>query len=400
MTFKVEVLGLGYIGLPTAAIIASNNIPVIGIDVKQDVVNIVNRGNIHIIEPELEGLVKSVVDKKLLKAQLQPEPADVFIIAIPTPFMDDYHPDVTFVENAIESILPYIREGNLIIIESTCPVGTTEHMAERIFRRNPELKDKIFIAYCPERVLPGNVIYELVHNDRIVGGIDAISTQKAFDFYKLFIKGGIHQTNARTAEMCKLVENSFRDVNIAFANELSIICDKANINVWELIKLANYHPRVNILQPGTGVGGHCIAVDPWFLISEFSDESILIKTARQRNLYKTKWVINKITNEISNFGRKPIVAFMGLSFKPNIDDIRESPALEVFNHFYRTNLCTCLAVEPNLQKLEDIPLSAYDVAIEQADIIVFLVAHNVFKNLKISENKKILDFCGVRTQKE
>ncbi|HOK52494.1 MAG TPA: nucleotide sugar dehydrogenase, partial [Bacteroidales bacterium] len=206
MTFKVEVLGLGYIGLPTAAIIASNNIPVIGIDVKQDVVNIVNRGNIHIIEPELEGLVKSVVDKKLLKAQLQPEPADVFIIAIPTPFMDDYHPDVTFVENAIESILPYIREGNLIIIESTCPVGTTEHMAERIFRRNPELKDKIFIAYCPERVLPGNVIYELVHNDRIVGGIDAISTQKAFDFYKLFIKGGIHQTNARTAEMCKLVE--------------------------------------------------------------------------------------------------------------------------------------------------------------------------------------------------
>ncbi|HOK50517.1 MAG TPA: UDP binding domain-containing protein, partial [Bacteroidales bacterium] len=192
----------------------------------------------------------------------------------------------------------------------------------------------------------------------------------------------------------------FRDVNIAFANELSIICDKANINVWELIKLANYHPRVNILQPGTGVGGHCIAVDPWFLISEFSDESILIKTARQRNLYKTKWVINKITNEISNFGRKPIVAFMGLSFKPNIDDIRESPALEVFNHFYRTNLCTCLAVEPNLQKLEDIPLSAYDVAIEQADIIVFLVAHNVFKNLKISENKKILDFCGVRTQKE
>ncbi|MEJ5264539.1 MAG: UDP-N-acetyl-D-mannosamine dehydrogenase [Bacteroidales bacterium] len=400
MTFKVEVLGLGYIGLPTAAIIASNNIPVIGIDVKQDVVNIVNRGNIHIIEPELEGLVKSVVDKKLLKAQLQPEPADVFIIAVPTPFMDDYHPDVTFVENAIESILPYIREGNLIIIESTCPVGTTEHMAERIFRRNPELKDKIFIAYCPERVLPGNVIYELVHNDRIVGGIDAISTQKAFDFYKLFIKGGIHQTNARTAEMCKLVENSFRDVNIAFANELSIICDKANINVWELIKLANYHPRVNILQPGTGVGGHCIAVDPWFLISEFSDESILIKTARQRNLYKTKWVINKITNEISNFGRKPIVAFMGLSFKPNIDDIRESPALEVFNHFYRTNLCTCLAVEPNLQKLEDIPLSAYDVAIEQADIIVFLVAHNVFKNLKISENKKILDFCGVRTQKE
>jgi len=276
---KVVIMGLGYIGLPTAALIASRGIKVQGIDVNQSVVETINEGKIHIVEPALDGLVKHVVEKGLLQASTTPGTADVYLIAVPTPFKENHEPDLKYVESATRMILPNLNEGNLFIIESTCPVGTTDKMAQIIFEERPELKGKINIAYCPERVLPGKVIYELEFNDRVIGGLDESSTKAAQYFYRHFVKGELHATNAKTAEMCKLVENSSRDVSIAFANELSIICDKADINVWELINLANKHPRVNILQPGTGVGGHCIAVDPWFIVSAFEKEAVIIRKA-------------------------------------------------------------------------------------------------------------------------
>jgi len=395
MMSKVEVIGLGYIGLPTAAILASNQISVIGVDINDKVVATINKGLIHIVEPDLEGLVRNVVEKNLLYATNQPQPADVFIITVPTPFDNQHKPDLTFVENAIKSIIPHLQENNLVIIESTCPVGTTEKMAELIIQNRKELREKIYMAYCPERVLPGNIIHELVHNDRVIGGINKESADKAKEFYSMFVKGNLHLTNARTAEMCKLVENSYRDTNIAFVNEISIICDKAGINVWELIKLANNHPRVKLLQPGIGVGGHCIAVDPWFIISDFPNESQLIKTARLRNNYKTQWVIEKITSEIRSLNYRPKVAFMGLSFKPDVDDTRESPAIEIFEHFSQLNICDCLPVEPNLKTYYNLHLYHYKDAIELADVIVFLVAHKEFKNIAIAPSKKILNFCGI-----
>lgn len=395
---EAVMMGLGYIGLPTAAIMAKNGIKVIGVDINKSVVETVNKGEIHIVEPELAGLVNIVIKEKRLKASTKPSISDVFLIAVPTPFKDDHAPDISYVESATKMIIPYLRVGNLFIIESTSPIFTTEKMAELIFSERPELEGNIYIAYCPERVLPGNVIYELENNDRVIGGLNEESTEAAISFYSKFVKSTLHQTNARTAEMCKLVENSSRDVDIAFANELSMICDKANINVWELIKLANKHPRVNILQPGTGVGGHCIAVDPWFIVSDFPDESKIIRTAREINNYKTLWVIEKVKNTILQFNRennrKPIVALMGIAFKPNIDDLRESPAKQVVEQLLAFNEASYLVVEPNINSFDLLALTQYEAAYEKADIIVFLVAHREFLNLKIE--KPELDFCGNR----
>ncbi|MEL6535067.1 MAG: UDP-N-acetyl-D-mannosamine dehydrogenase, partial [Bacteroidota bacterium] len=329
----VVMVGLGYIGLPTAALMASRGLKVTGVDVKQEVVDTINQGKIHIVEPDLDGLVHHVVKTGSLVASTEPVSADTYLIAVPTPFKGDHEPDIKYVEAATRGLLPYLKEGDLFIIESTSPIGTTEKMQALIEQERPELTGKLYMAYCPERVLPGNVIYELEHNDRVIGGVNTDSTSRALDFYSRFVKGELHATNAKTAEMCKLVENSYRDVNIAFANELSLICDEAGINPWELISLANKHPRVNILQPGTGVGGHCIAVDPWFIVSDFPKQANIIRQAREINNYKTLWVIEKIKNEALRFeqeqGRPPVVAALGLAFKPNIDDLRESPALEV-----------------------------------------------------------------------
>jgi len=321
------------------------------------------------------------------------------LIAVPTPFKGDHEPDLKYVESATRMIIPNLKEGNLFIIESTSPVGTTDKMAKIIFEERPELKGKINIAYCPERVLPGKVIYELEHNDRVIGGLDGESTKAAKDFYRHFVKGELHSTNAKTAEMCKLVENSSRDVSIAFANELSIICDKADINVWKLISLANKHPRVNILQPGTGVGGHCIAVDPWFIVSEFKKEAIIIRNAREINNYKTDWVIEKIKSTALQFeldnNRKPTIALMGLAFKPDIDDLRESPALLVADTLLTENKYDLLLAEPNLEESKKYNLTDYELLDGKVDIVVYLVAHKEFRGFRTES--LVLDFCGVKS---
>ncbi|MCP4551283.1 MAG: UDP-N-acetyl-D-mannosamine dehydrogenase [Bacteroidetes bacterium] len=395
---EAVILGLGYIGLPTAALMAKNGIKVTGVDINKKVVDTVNKGKIHIVEPELSDLVKIVIEENKLAASTKPIFADVFIIAVPTPFKDNHVPDISYIESATKMIIPYLRSGNLFIIESTSPIFTTEKIAKLIFSERPELEGNIYIAYCPERVLPGNAVYELENNDRVVGGINEESNQAAITFYSKFVNSSIYPTNARTAEMCKLTENASRDVNIAFANELSMICDKANINVWELINLTNKHPRVNILQPGSGVGGHCIAVDPWFIVSDFPDESIIIKTAREINNYKTLWVIEQIKNSILQFkmenNRKPKVALMGIAFKPNIDDLRESPAKQVVKEMLTFKNAEYFIVEPNVDSLDLAELTSYEDACNKADIIVFLVAHREF--LTLERQKQELDFCGIR----
>ncbi len=396
---QVTIMGLGYIGLPTAALIASKGIVVNGVDVNKNVVDTINKGKIHIVEPDLDGLVHYAVLKKYLTASTKVKASDVFLIAVPTPFKKDNQPDLSFVEKATKMVIPHLKSGNLFIIESTSPVGTTEKMSKLIFKERPELKDKIWIAYCPERVLPGSVIYELQQNDRVIGGIDLPSTEAAYNFYGKFVKGNLHRTNSRTAEMCKLVENAFRDVNIAFANELSMICDKAKINVNELIDLACKHPRVRILKPGPGVGGHCIAVDPWFIVSEFPKEAKIIKQARLTNNHKKDWVIEKINENIKKFskssGRIPKVACMGLSYKADIDDLRESPALDIFKELEKRGH-QVLAVEPNLRKHPKIEITDTLRAISEADILVFLVAHKEFSTLVLPTGKIILDYCGVQ----
>jgi len=395
---SVVMVGLGYIGLPTAALIASKKIKVSGIDVKPEVIETINQGRIHIVEPDLEELVNKVVKQGYLQATMAVTPADTFIITVPTPVRDGNKPDISYVKAATKSIIPHLQKGNLFIIESTSPVGTTEKMRDLIYQERPDLKDNLYIAYCPERVLPGNIIYELEHNDRAIGGIDEASTKKAISFYKQFVQGNLYPTNARTAEMVKLVENSSRDVQIAFANELSIISDKAGIDVWELIELANKHPRVNILRPGTGVGGHCIAVDPWFIVSEFGKEARLIRTAREINNYKTEWVIEKIKNAALQFelknGKKPLIAAMGLAFKPDIDDLRESPSLYVARSLQMQGF-DVVAVEPNIDSSEEFKLLPAKEAVQQADIIAFLVGHKDFKGLQIPQNKQVLDFVNV-----
>ena len=397
---EVVMIGLGYIGLLTAALIAQNKTYVHGVDINPNVVETINAGKIHIIEPELDVAVATAVKEGYLKASTKPVAANTYLIVVPTPFKAKNEPDISFVEAATIAILPLLKADDLYILESTSPIGTTEKMMSLIYNERPELKGKLNIAYCPERVLPGNVMFELVNNDRVIGGVDKKSTEKALTFYRQFIKGDLHKTNARTAEMCKLVENSSRDVQIAFANELSLICDKAGINVWELIDLANKHPRVNILQPGCGVGGHCIAVDPYFIVAEYPMESKIIGTAREINNYKSFWCAEKVQTAKLEFelkyGRKASIAIMGLAFKPNIDDLRESPAKYIAQKILQNaNNEEYFIVEPNIHEHKVFKLTNFEEASDKADIIVYLVAHKEFKTLTLAPDKVVLDFCGI-----
>ena len=396
---KACFMGLGYIGLPTAIIAAKHGVQVTGVDINPKVVELTNRGKLHIIEPGMEAMLQEVVNSGVLKASTTPEISDAYFMVVPTPFKGNHEPDISYVEAATRAVLPLLKDGDLYVIESTSPVGTTDKMRDLIFAERPELMDKIYIAYCPERVLPGNVIFELVNNDRVIGGMNEESTTKAIEFYSQFVTGKLHRTNCKTAEMCKLTENSSRDVQIAFANELSLICDKAGINVWELIELANKHPRVNILQPGCGVGGHCIAVDPYFITADFPMESKIIASAREINNYKSFWCAEKVQNEMLKFElenqRKPWVAMMGLAFKPNIDDLRESPAKSITTKVMQNcNNAQIMIVEPNVQEHNVFKLTNYKEAYEKADIVVFLVNHREFAELNYREDVKVLDFCG------
>lgn len=406
----LSVIGLGYIGLPTAATFASRGLKVIGVDVNQKAVDTINRGEIHIIEPDLDIVVRSVVQSGNLRATTIPEPADAFIVAVPTPFKEDKQPDLKYIEAAAKAIAPVLKKGNLVILESTSPVGATEQMAAWLAVARPDLtfpqqvgeEADICVAHCPERVLPGKVLIELVNNDRVIGGMTPKCSQAAISLYKLFVQGECVVTNARTAEMCKLTENSFRDVNIAFANELSMICDKLDINVWELIKLANRHPRVNILQPGPGVGGHCIAVDPWFIVASAPDEAKLIGTARLVNDHKPEWVINRIIETAKKIKKGKVkIACLGLAFKANIDDVRESPAVEIVNKLALQSSLSVLAIEPNINQRPaclsaNVELSDSVAKINECDVVVILVGHSNFienKRILIS-HPNLLDFRG------
>lgn len=393
---SVCVMGLGYIGLPTASFLGTKGYQVTGVDVSESVVNTINQGKIHIVEPDLDILVKSAVNAGNLRASLEPCSADVFIIAVPTPFKAGYIPDLSYVEQATRAIAPHIESGNLIILESTSPVGTTERVAEILHDLRADIFGTIHIAHCPERVLPGRILIELVQNDRIVGGINKASTEAAATFYQQFVSGEVLKTNARTAELSKLTENSFRDVNIAFANELSLICDNEHIDVWELISLANRHPRVNILKPGPGVGGHCIAVDPWFIIHRNPNQTRLIRAAREVNDHKPEWVISKVREKAERF-KRPIIACLGLAFKADVDDLRESPSVEIVEALTRLNLGDLRVCEPNIKSHPHFELFGFEQAISDADIILVLVDHQQFKSLsaaKLSE-KIVIDTRGI-----
>lgn len=426
---KIVVVGLGYIGLPTASMLATKGHQVVGVDVNETAVNTINSGCIHIVEPDLDILVRSAVNSGNLRASLVPEAADAFILAVPTPFKvgadgSDKIPDISYIEAATRAIAPYLVEENLVILESTSPVGTTErigeiisemradlvagnsqHSSKNIGSDAPAVKCQIYLAHCPERVLPGHIIRELVDNDRIIGGVDKVSAEKARDLYKTFCNGGIFLTDSKTAEMAKLVENSSRDVNIAFANELSIICDKLGINVWELIELANKHPRVNILQPGPGVGGHCIAVDPWFIVSAAPDDAKLIRSAREVNDSKPYWVIEKTKEAVDAWRQKnslssssPVIGCLGLAFKANIDDLRESPALEVARDLMSSGLGRVIACEPNLNGgYDELPLFELEEVLRDADILLVLVDHQEFKAVDRTrlQGKFVIDTRGI-----
>jgi len=409
---KVCMIGLGYIGLPTAAVLASRKVRVVGVDINQKAVDIINRGEIHIVEPELDILVQATVKEGYLRATTAPEKADVFIMAVPTPFKgDDHEPNLDYIESATRSLATVLEKGNLVILESTSPVGATEKMAAWLAEERPDLTfpqqagedSDIRVAHCPERVLPGHVIRELVENDRIIGGMTPKCTEVATALYKTFVDGECIATNSRTAEMSKLTENASRDVSIAFANELSILCEKMEIDVWELISLANRHPRVNILQPACGVGGHCIAVDPWFIVNAFPDEARLMNTARVINDGKPLFVISKV-EDIAKDIKNPKIACLGLAFKPDIDDLRESPALEITKMLSDNVNFTILAVEPNVKELpkvlsnrKNVELSTLDNALENADIVVILVKHKEFMELKKEKlsTKKLIDTTGI-----
>ena len=406
---KISIIGLGYIGIPTATFFAKKDIDVIGIDIDENKINNLNKGNIGIVEPYLPEMFKEVVAKGKFSAMTSPQSTDAYIICVPTPFKANHEPDISFIKQAVQNITPILKKGDLIILESTSPVGTTEKIAEWIKNERKDLivpvennnDSDIYIAYCPERMIPGNV-FELVKNDRIIGGINNSSTQKAKDLYSLIVEGELILTNSRTAEMSKLTENSFRDVNIAFANELSMICDKLNINVQELIRIANHHPRVNILQPGCGVGGHCIAVDPWFIVNKNPNEAKLIKQAREVNDYKPQYVINKVLENIKDLNiDNPSITCFGLSFKPNIDDLRESPALKITLELAK-NFRNVKAVEPNIEilpenlKEKNIELTTLEKGLT-SNILLMLVEHNEFKRIKpdVNSNQRIIDTRGI-----
>lgn len=420
MSFEtISVVGLGYIGLPTAAMFASRKKKIIGVDVNQHAVDTINRGEIHIVEPDLDGIVKTAVTEGYLKAVTTPESADAFLIAVPTPFKDCAEgevpePDLKYIEAASKAIAPVLKKGDLVILESTSPVGATEQMAEWIAEARPDLTlpqnvgedADVNIAHCPERVLPGHVVRELVENDRVIGGLTARCSERSVELYKTFVEGDCVVTNARTAEMAKLTENSCRDVQIAFANELSVICDKLDIDVWELISLANRHPRINILQPGPGVGGHCIAVDPWFIVSKTPEEAQIIHTARKVNDAKPEWVINKVKLAIVDFlqanpektAKDVTIACYGLAFKPDIDDLRESPAMQIVKDIDRLHTGKVVAVEPNIQELphllEHVSLQSFEAAKVTADIHVMLVDHKEFKT-EIFSSAYLIDTKGI-----
>lgn len=413
---RVAIIGLGYIGLPTAATLAIRKISVIGVDINQQTIDTINRGKVHIIEPDLDIVVRAAVSAGYLRATPTPEAADAFLITVPTPFKKGWQPDLRYVEAACKSIAPVIKKNDLIILESTSPVGTTEQITAWFAKLRPDLtfpqlhgeESDIRVAYCPERVLPGCILRELIQNDRIIGGITAACSRRAVQLYKLFVEGQCLVTNARTAEMCKLAENSFRDVNIAFANEMSMICDELDIHVGDLIKLANHHPRVNILQPGPGVGGHCIAVDPWFIVSSAPKQARLIKTARQVNDTKPQWVVEKVKSYLLELLQKNpkklekniTIACFGLSFKANIDDLRASPALKITKEISTRHQGRILVVEPNITTLPKelmglAELSSMEQALEEADIVLLLVAHKSFLGIsdKITEKHTFINLC-------
>ncbi|AYR20683.1 UDP-N-acetyl-D-mannosamine dehydrogenase [Alcaligenes faecalis] len=414
----LSMIGLGYIGLPTATLFASRRKKVIGVDVNAYAVDTINQGRIHIVEPELDMLVQAAVHGGYLRATLTPEAADAFLIAVPTPFLEGNKPDLSYIADAAKAIAPVLAKGNLVILESTSPVGTTEQLAQWLAEARPDLsfpqqageEADIQVAYCPERVLPGRVVHELVSNDRVIGGMTQKATEMAIELYRIFVEGALVPTNARTAEMCKLTENSFRDVNIAFANELSLICDRLNINVWELISLANRHPRVNILQPGAGVGGHCIAVDPWFIVDKTPEEARIVRLAREINDYKPEWVVEKVKAAIAGvLSLRPDarmadikVACLGLAFKPDIDDLRESPALKITKKISEIG-CQVQAVEPNVNvlpsslKAENIKLASLQEALVEADVICVLVKHKSFvENIDMILGKEnMIDVVGL-----
>jgi UDP-N-acetyl-D-mannosaminuronic acid dehydrogenase len=399
----VCVVGLGYIGLPTAALLASTGFEVIGVDLNAHAVETINQGRIHIVEPDLDAYVRSAVTAGRLKAYARPQAADIYMICVPTPFHDGEgipQPNIDYVLAATGSISRLVKPGDLVILESTSPVGTTRKMAEVLGQAGVDMS-QVHVAYCPERVLPGMIMTELVENDRVVGGLTPEATKAVSVFYKTFVRGAVLETDATTAEMCKLTENSYRDVNIAFANELSLLCAKSGINVWRLIQLANRHPRVNILQPGTGVGGHCIAVDPWFIVASDPETARIIRTAREVNNYKTKWVIEQIKIAVADAsartGRKPKVACLGLAFKPDIDDLRESPAVHVAAALHSLGY-DVVAVEPNIHSHDKFTLVSLEDALHTADVVAVLVKHRQFVQLAVAGEfggGAILDFCGV-----
>lgn len=421
IAFKtISMIGLGYIGLPTAVLFASRKCKVIGVDIRPHVVSTINQGRLHIVEPELDILLKAAVTSGFLRATSQPEAADAFLIAVPTPFLENHAPDISYIEAASHSIAPVLEKGNLVVLESTSPVGTTEKLASWLAAARPDLtfpqqageRADIQIAYCPERVLPGKVVRELVSNDRIIGSMTRRAGEMATALYRTFVAGACTLTNTRTAELCKLAENSFRDVNIAFANELSMICDKLDIDIWELLSLANRHPRVHILQPGAGVGGHCIAVDPWFIVDSVPEQARLIRTAREVNDKKPIWVLEKVkaamldalaVHHTSNALSTLKVACLGLAFKPDIDDLRKSPAIEISTQVAMLG-CTVLAVEPNITTLPDnlaalpnVGLVTLETALAEADVLCILVRHRAFVEAQaaIRKHPRVIDVTGL-----
>ncbi len=405
---KISVIGLGYIGLPTAATLASRGVEVVGVDVNPKAIEAINKGQIHIVEPDLDAVVHQVVNAGKLKAVAKPEQADAFIIAVPTPFKGNHVPDLAFIEAAAKSIAPVLQKGNLVILESTSPVGTTEKLANWLgdlrkdlsFPHQKGAASDIRIAYCPERVLPGHVLKELVENDRVIGGMTPACSEKAKALYKIFVQGQCLETNAATAEMCKLTENAYRDVNIAFANELSLICDRLGINVWDLISLANHHPRVKILQPGPGVGGHCIAVDPWFIVDSAPEQARLIRTSREVNDGKPHHVVDKVKAAVKGL-KDPVIACLGLSFKADIDDLRESPAVDIVAHLAKDKVGNLLVVEPHVDSLPasllGLQLVETEEALRRAQVVLLLVNHRSFYDIdrKSLEGKKVIDTRGV-----